>query len=246
MNRVHREGETAVKNQQEYFQTTIYNNERQGEQTLQDQKLKQNRELEFETSTAKADTEVLKSTNQQKIDALKKFQEQQFTQTSAKDEAQRQVLIANSQTNLEQENQKFTTQFKTAVDTDTQSLNNLNSTASQQIIQIRQDTAQKLAAYSSRQSDPFYKMMDMRATLHDDGTHFVLIANIPSHEQDHVAVAVKGNELLLSGTRRNEEKLDLGPGRTRGPRATSRLTKASLFRRPWIAMDSPRNSAVIR
>lgn len=216
LNKVHHDGETAVKGQQEYFQNTIYTNQRQGEQTLQDQKLKQNRELEFETSNARADTEVVKSTHQQKLEALKKFQEQQFTQTAAADEAQRQVLVANSQTSLDQENQKFATQFKTAIDIDTQSLNNLNSTASQQINQIRQDTAQKLAAYGSRQSDPFYKMMDMKATIHDDGTHFVLIANIPQHEQDHVAVAVKGNELLLSGSRRNEEKLDLGPGRTRG------------------------------
>ena len=47
----------------------------------------------------------------------------------------------------------------------------------------------------------------------------MLTATIPEHEQKHVPVSVKGNQLVLSGYRRNEEKLELEPGRSQGTNA---------------------------
>ena len=85
-----------------------------------------------------------------------------------------------------------------------------------QIKEIRQDTARKLAAYATRQTDPFYKLMDLGLKVKDSGESLVLTGTIPIHEQGGISISVKNqNQLVVSGFRRNEEKLDLGSGSTK-------------------------------
>jgi HSP20 family molecular chaperone IbpA len=113
--------------------------------------------------------------------------------------------------------QEFEQRYQNEIQQQSEQLSELNQTASEQLRRSRMDTAQKLAAYEERQEDPFYKLLDLNAQLHDIGDSYVLTARIPPHEQQKVNVSLKGNnQLVISGYRRNEEKLEVGPGRMKG------------------------------
>jgi HSP20 family molecular chaperone IbpA len=112
--------------------------------------------------------------------------------------------------------QHFQDKFKHTVQEQANVIDGMENRASQQIRSIRKDTSEKLAAYSSRQSDPFYRMKEVGARLHDEGDAFVLTATIPDYEQKHVNVTIRGNQIVISGYRNNEEKLEESPGHVLG------------------------------
>lgn len=91
-------------------------------------------------------------------------------------------------------------------------ISSVNEKATQAINTIRQDTARKLAAYDTRQRDPFYQLVDLDAKMDENDTHYTLTTRIPTHEQDNISVGISANRLILSGKRRNEEKLETTPG----------------------------------
>ena len=150
---------------------------------------------------------------------LKILQETQAGQVEGMGDASKQEyerMSANAHQAREQAKESFNSDLKSAVDQYNEDLQFVNAKANKELSSIRQDTAEKLAAYSSRQNDPFYKLMDTRADFFDAGDAFVLTATIPEHEQDHVTVSIKGDNLVLTGSRKNEETLELAPGRSQG------------------------------
>ncbi len=86
-------------------------------------------------------------------------------------------------------------------------LYNLNSRVAERIHDIKKDSLVKLMAYEDRNRDPFYQMVDIGADLSENAQEYVLRAMIPTHEQDKVSVFVKGNELVVSGMRRNDDSV---------------------------------------
>src|SRR5262249_53611937 len=81
--------------------------------------------------------------------------------------------------------------------------------------ELRQNNSQKLAAYDSRATDPFYRMMDTRARLVERADHYQLMAEIPEHERDSVNVSVRGEQVVITGNRRTSDTLEVAPGQTR-------------------------------
>jgi HSP20 family molecular chaperone IbpA len=226
LHRVRREGEDALKKSTEYYRDSVYQNTQKSEEDLRQLQAREAREANFVKTSGMTEVDLAKSEQARKIEDLKRSQEEQFQAISEASKAQYEQMKTNTLTSSERETAEFQKNYQATVEGDQKSIAMLNHTANQQIKQIRQDTAQKLAAYSSRQSDPFYKMMDMNAKLQDTGDGFMLTATIPTHEQDHFSVQVHGNELVISGTRRNEEKLDLGPGRSRGTSSYQSFTES--------------------
>jgi HSP20 family molecular chaperone IbpA len=219
LSRVRREGETNLSQSNEYCRDTLYKTSERGDAGLKDLQLKQFQQQSFADTSGKMLLDQTKSNHAKQVDELKQSQDEQVEQLTAAQHDQMEKLKEGTEAASLQETAKFQGDYKHVMDEDQRVIGNLQNEASEQIKNIRQDTAQKLAAYGARQNDPFYKMMDMNAELRDEGDHFVLTANIPSHEQQHVSVQVQGNTIVLSGNRRNEEKLDLGEGRARGTSA---------------------------
>ncbi len=52
----------------------------------------------------------------------------------------------------------------------------------------------------------------MNAELRETGDEYILTARIPEHEREHIVVSLKGNNIVISGQRRNEEHLDNADG----------------------------------
>ncbi|NDD91741.1 Hsp20/alpha crystallin family protein, partial [bacterium] len=44
---------------------------------------------------------------------------------------------------------------------------------------------------------------------------FILTAKVPTHEHENIKAQVQGNQIVISGTRRNEDQVKMGEGRQR-------------------------------
>lgn len=231
MHRTKQEGERDITKLQDYYRDTTYADRRQGETALNELKAAQGREMEHATKSGELDYTMAKADHERKLVDLREDQEQQYNKLH-KDAVDKYESM-KEQTNLanERENEHFQGTYKANLAQDQKALDLVAGKATTQLNQIRADTSQKLAAYQERQSDPFYKLKDIDADLREEGDRFVLTATIPIHEQDHVSVSVSGNNLIISGTRRNEEKLDLGPGRSKS--SASYQTYQETFPLSW-------------
>ena len=187
--------------------------------------------MEHATKSSELDYTMAKADHERKLADLKETQEQQYNQlhkdaVDKYEKMKEQTTLAN-----ERANEHFQGAYNATLAQDQKSLDIVAGKATTQLNQLRADTSQKLAAYQDRQGDPFYKLKDIDADLREERDRFVLTATIPPHEQDHVSVSVSGNNLIVSGTRRNEEKLDLGPGRSKS--SASYQTYQESFPLPW-------------
>jgi HSP20 family molecular chaperone IbpA len=74
-------------------------------------------------------------------------------------------------------------------------------------------------------------MMDTGAQLTDQGEYYELRAKVPEYEQEHVSALIRGNQLVLQGSRSDNERIDLAPGRMKNSSAYQ--TFQETFPLPW-------------
>lgn len=121
-------------------------------------------------------------------------------------------LKTQYQQSVEKTEKDFDSAHQRIADENHRALDHMEQSASEKLKDIRADTAYRLAAYQSRQRDPFYRMLDLDLGVSEHADGFVVTANIPQHEQEHVAVNVRGNEVVVSGRRSNQETLESPDG----------------------------------
>lgn len=216
LNQVRREGERDLAQIKNHYNNTIIQTDREGEQNLTRLKSEQGRAVAYEVRSEQDEAEALRQNHAQRLHTLQDTQSDQVKQMTDATNQEYDRLRANANLAREQARENFNSDLKSSVEQYNEELRYVNSNANRELSSIRKDTSEKLAAYSSRQNDPFYKLVDTRADFYDAGDAFVLTASIPEHEQDRIHVSVKGDNLVLSGARRNEEKLEIAPGRTQG------------------------------
>ncbi|MCM2322430.1 MAG: hypothetical protein NDJ90_04125 [Oligoflexia bacterium] len=211
-----REGEAELARVQNHYKTSIERAEHRGQQQLDHTQRQTAQEYDYEKRAADFAMADIRKQNEQLHNQAKDLTDTKAQEIHETSQAERDRLETNALETTERSRQNFAREFQEQSEEQNQVLDDLRSRAGGKIKEIRQDTAAKLAAYSSRQKDPFYRMIELGATLEDEGDHYVLTATIPEHEQKHVNVSIKGDHIVLSGYRRNEEKLELSPGRTKG------------------------------
>lgn len=214
INRIRREGEREVQTLQEHYKGAVFNTQRTGEKDLQELKLRQAHEMEFEKSNADHGVDSLRQSNLNRSQDLKEHQETQLQTLKQSYEKQFGDLKVNSDQSQKQALDHFQTQFQTTIDQYGKILNETGSKASQQLKALREDTARKLSAYGDRQSDPFYQMIRIPVSIDESNEAFTFRAKIPAHEQKNLSISVRGNELVITGQRKNEERLEVEPGHT--------------------------------
>ena len=209
-----REGENRSDDLQSHYRDKLSKTVKQNEGQLRDIQLKGYNEFEFEKTKGQEQISNLKTENEEAIKLSKKEGETQLENSIQANKDNFEKLKAQS----EEEKLNMTTQFGNRVNQSQKDyqtiLNNTYSKADVDLQSIRRDTAEKLAAYAARQEDPFYKLVNLDTELHDLGDHFLIVAHIPSHEHDHLSVSLRGETLMISGNRKNEEKLESEPGHT--------------------------------
>jgi HSP20 family molecular chaperone IbpA len=219
INRVRRTGERDLANTQNYFRDTIYSEGRRGDHELMERQKASARELEQQQLAA---TDAFGHTQEENAIRLQRLKENDDAKASAltsSSQKEYERMRAGAEEATERATKDFQSRFEAVTTTQKEVLDNLSNHASDKIRDVRKDYSAKLAAYASRSKDPFYKLLDVDADITEHSDRFVVTARIPEHEQKHVSVSLKGSQLTLSGYRRNEEKLELSPGRSRGTAA---------------------------
>jgi HSP20 family molecular chaperone IbpA len=232
--RVKREGERELANTQNFYQDSIQKAEHEGARKSRETLTQEAIMNQTEDGAAQFAHRELRSQHASQLESLKATQEAQLGEAT---EAQAKYLETTRTNSLQaraKTDENYGRLFEDSVTTHQATLDRINAQASRELSTLRADTAQKLAAYSSRQNDPFYKMLDLQAELTEHEDHFQLTARIPEHERDHINVNLLGDRLVLTGARRNEEKLDLSeiaPGRSQSTSAYQSYSES--FGLPW-------------
>lgn len=219
MSRVRRESERNLDKLNHYYTDTTYNTQRAGDEKLREIEVQQARTVERARQNKNEDSTLETDQFRRQYEELKTGHEEKLAKLQTDNTKEYDRIRETTNEATEKAHETFTSKYQEKLKTNDEVLLDLENRASEGIREVRRDTTQKLAAYSSRQNDPFYRMLDMNVKVKDDGDHLVLTATIPEHEQKHVSVSVKGNQLVLTGYRRSEEKLDLEPGRSQGTNA---------------------------
>lgn len=166
-----------------------------------------NRLLEIEKAKAAADLEGIHNRTSQSIDQARQISEQRVQQVERENQNALHQMIDSSIEQKEKAVAQNDAFLKKTLQENRQNIEEIYSKSINSLNEIRRDTAQKLAAYSSRQSDPFYKMISIHAELSEGEDEYILRATIPEYEQQNISATVRGNQLVLSGYRKNEEVL---------------------------------------
>jgi HSP20 family molecular chaperone IbpA len=216
LRKMRRDGERSAAQLREYYRDQTHAQEMNGSQQLHETQVQANRRIEYEKSGQDAQLEEIHRKHEHQVGHLQHSTEEKVTALKEENRRKYDEMRTVSEEENERLQKGFVEKFQKNVTDQAEILDRIKGQASKQIHEIRENTAFKLSAYNSRQSDPFYKLVNINARFYDEGESFVLKAIVPEYEQQHIAATVKGNNLVVSGYRRNEETLNLGKGHETG------------------------------
>lgn len=212
LSRVRRAGEDQLSELRDYYLKTAYELDQHGRHEVDRLQLQNSLALNYERKLSQEQLTNQTAQHQKQLNQLKEQTDQFREQTLQTTQQTREKIQTQADEATELVRQRFNDRYQSTLSEQDQIINNLQARASQDLKEIRQDTARKLSAYSTRQEDPFYKLVNLNGRIEDDGENYQISARIPRHEQEHISVVIKGNQLVISGYRRNEEKLEVQPG----------------------------------
>jgi HSP20 family molecular chaperone IbpA len=183
------------------------------DKTYELQNINQNQALEEQKSKGYDQLRDLQRTQHAEFARIKKEWQAKKVEieNSAREYIEKINTLSQDQIKQELRNHIHQTEYE-----QTRAEEELYQRSNQKLMDLNRETAQKIATYTSRQNDPFYKLITLDAELRDTDREFVLTAKIPEYEQEHITATIRGEELVLSGYRRNEEAIKDDSGHTRG------------------------------
>ena len=213
INKTRRDGEMNALKMEEFYRDANIAATRQGREHLNEIQKENFHRLEYEQRNANAAEQGVETQKDIRINRLREHADEQLNQAEAR--YKKQIEDYNKSTEeakLRAQDHFEDTYHKTMAQTN-QTLGEIAQRGARQIKDIKRDTEEKLTIYSSRQHDPFYKLMTFRSRLYEDHDKYTLVAAIPRYEQEHVQASISGNNLIINGYRRDEESLDGKDGR---------------------------------
>lgn len=211
--RIKREGERDLQTLNDYYRDTLYKTERKNSEEVDQLRRRHATEVGYQQRLTASDSDLAKAEHVRLTNLLREEQEAQLKNLNEQNKTSFETKREQTVNAIAQAQERFDQKFTDTLKNQGKILGDVESAAAKQLEDIRASTSTGIDAYSSRQSDPFYKMVTLDAQLSEHDDAFILTANIPKHEQKGVSVSVRGNEVVVAGYRRNEEKLDLAPGR---------------------------------
>ncbi|MCC7441103.1 MAG: hypothetical protein IT285_05705 [Bdellovibrionales bacterium] len=218
--RIEGEGKKREADLEQHYHARTYELETDGDRKLRDVQSRYAIQTDFEAAKGRQAVDHIQEDNRLQVEratvSSQKQQEDLSKQHSERFATMSATYVKASETAEEQFNDKLrntiTKQYKI--------INDMNQRGADDLKSLRHDTSHKLAAYRDRQGDPFYRLLNMDAEVWDDGKSYVIAARVPEHERENLSISFRGEKgVTLSGSRRNDEKLTLEDGRTRGTSA---------------------------
>lgn len=231
LSKVRQEGDSRLNDLRNYYRDTKYSTEQHGNQDLKDLELSNEQNLQITRKTGSENVTDLTEENLKNTAALTHQYEHSEMKLKADQQKELERKRIQGETANEMADEKHQERFAKLDSNHREEVKRLESNANKQIHEIRQQTADKLTTYKTRQNDPFYKLMDLGSVLSEDENGFTLNLKVPEYEQKHFRATVKGENLVIMGQRRNEETLDLGNGVTQGTASFQSYHES--FPLPW-------------
>lgn len=215
LSRVRREGEAELARLKEYYRNSTYHAASRGSEELRDLEQRRQEETGNEDLLARQRLDQLKKEEALRLESTRSVGDQRVQQALEQHREEFQKLRESSHQASDLERQHFEERFHRLLNDHQRSLHRVESASARQLGELRSDMSRKLAAYRARQTDPFYKLVNLDIHFSDEPGRYVLRALVPPQEREHVKVSVQGDRILLTGYRRSEEKLELDPGHSR-------------------------------
>lgn len=213
--RVRGEGEHSAQDVSEHYRHQIDLAQYEGQKRLNETLVRDAAQQEYLSRSAANEREILARTQREEIDGLLKQNQETRDQIENNGRQEIQAIQNKTATGRKSAEAHFEENYSSTVKRNADALARASGEAKRQLDQLRSDHSVQLAKYEGRLKDPFYRMVDLDLSLKDHGDFYTLRATIPEYEREHLKVVVRGNQVILSGSRRNEEKLDLGEGKSR-------------------------------
>jgi len=212
LQRVKREGERLLEQVKEYYSRAAERADRDGNSGLENTRKALAHELKIQERDSGDQLGELRHQHEQQ---LKQILEDQRAQTEIyAGQRDKKVLEAKeaSEGTLRSTEDHYRQNVAKLMESQKAVLDRVQQDAAERLHSLREETSSKLTSYATRQEDPFYQIKDLRAQVEDMGDGFLIRAEIPEHEQEHVQVSIRGQSIVISGQRRNEEHLEAQPG----------------------------------
>ncbi len=213
--RVRSESERDLTSTKETYEDQIELADHEGQKELRDH-LKRNATMQaYQERAAENERQLLNKSHSEELAHLEQSQSERREQLQHEAELEISQLRGRTDAGRLGAEKHFESAYSSTLKANAEALARASTEGKRQLDGLRADHAQKLARYEERLEDPFYRMVDLELNLSDRGEHYTLEARIPEHEREHVKVTLRGNSIVVSGARRNEEKLELGDGKSR-------------------------------
>ncbi len=216
LSKIRKQGDIDLSHLKNHYQNQIYTTEHQALEQIKELQSQSQRRLANEKKmSAYQEWEIRDKANER----LRQIQDETQTQFAQQLNSKEKTL-EQTKNRFEDESQKIQKQynekFSKTLSNSSQQINTLEKRTQEALETIREKMAENLRTYTSKQEDPFYKLIDLKAQLKEYEDRYVLTASVPQYEQEHLSASVKGDNLVLSGYRHNTEKQDYEDGHEKG------------------------------
>jgi HSP20 family molecular chaperone IbpA len=210
--RIRKDGEKDLSHLKEHYRNEVDSISKDNHRQVSELQNQNQRRIEYEKQMNDFEVEDVRTQHENQVRRLKDHHEEEINKVNTDSRTVYDKLKAEYEESNTRAKEHFDSYTKRVIDESQKTLDRIEGQVSHRIQDIRKDTSDKLAAYQSRQSDPFYKLMALQGKVYETGDSFILTARVPAHEQKGMTATIKGDNLIISGYRRNEETLETSPG----------------------------------
>ncbi len=211
LNKATKKGEHELEELKDYYAQLLYLTDKSNRDKYTELVDKFQQKSTVAQAQQQFERDTIQQTQAARIKQLAEDHQESIERLSKQNQAEYRRLMENYQNTSRSNLEKFQDKFIQQENNYNGRLNTMNTNTSDVIDALRDKYSTKLAAFSQRQQDPFYQIVKMNASIEETDDSFIVKAKIPSHERENVQLNVYEDEVVISGNRRSQEKLEFGP-----------------------------------
>lgn len=207
------EGQQKINDTQDFYDGQVGYQKKLGDRALRGANEQYSKQLDHVNREAEHQIALTRVDQGQRVEKIKKLSDEQFQKIIEERQSKEAEIRAKSEEATRESERHYNSSTTKLINEHNANLNKLNDKTTEQLRNVQDQYAAKLGAYADRARDPFYRMVEVDASVREDSDFYYLIANVPKHEQDRVSVTVKGGTtLVINGTRNTTDRQELPDG----------------------------------
>ncbi|HVK62692.1 MAG TPA: Hsp20 family protein, partial [Bdellovibrionales bacterium] len=145
-------------------------------------------------------------------DRLQQIQKDQFdreVRSRKEHEGRVNHTIKQLDDTMKQERQNFAKDFDREAQIQKDTLISHKETYLKELFKQKRDFDKRMGLEKSRGDDPFYRLKNFEAKIHEGSDHYELKARVAPHEKDSVDIIIKDDKIVLSARRSYQDANEL-------------------------------------